>query len=268
MLRSVVFLFTILACHRSGSIAPHADLSIARGTTVPSSEPFASALVAFVSTGYDLANPEAPYCSGVLIAPRVVATAGHCLSDPYAQVALGLGVGSDVQLVKGEAIRHPQYGSAYSEPFSFDLGLVILSGALTPNAKPLRVAKEGDYDIGSTALVAGYGSIAKDVDHPQMEANKGIPRQARMRILDVFRKGDEHIRDDVERWGLITGVADDRHSGGCEGDSGGPLIVWSHGSPLVAGIVNGSPKGRRCDNEFFFTNLDFYSQWIAEVSGR
>jgi hypothetical protein len=189
------------------------------------------------------------------------------LSDPYVQVALGLGVGSDVQLVKGKAIRHPHYGSAYSEPFSFDLGLVILFGALSPTAKQLWVAKEGDYDIGSTALVAGYGSIAKDVDHLQMEANKGVPRQARMRILDVFRKGDEHIRDDVDRWGLITGVEDDRHSGGCEGDSGGPLIVWRDGTPLVAGIVNGSPKGRRCDSEFFFTNLDFYSQWIADVSG-
>lgn len=267
MLRSVIFLLALLACHRSGSIAPHTDLSIARGTTVSSSEPFASALVAFVSTGYNLAHPGPPYCSGVLIAPRVVATAAHCLSDPDAQVAFGLGVGSDVQLVKGKAIKHPQYDSAYSEPFSFDLGLVILSGTFPSNAKPLWIAKEGDYGVGSAALVAGYGSTAPDVDHPQLEVNQGIPHQAMMRIRDVFRKGDELIRDDVDRWGLITAVADDRHSGGCEGDSGGPLIVWRDGSPLVAGIVNGSPKGRRCDNEFFFTNLDFYSQWITEVSG-
>ena len=268
MRSAALLLITCLACQRPISDAPASKLSIANGTMVAPTQSFASAMVALVSQEPYLANIESPFCSGVLIAPAVVATAAHCLGDPYVQVAVGMGVQSEVQMVRGKAIKHPHYGSDYSETFSFDLGLVILPVALPSTYKHLAIAKEGDYDVGTQALVVGYGSIAKHVSHSQMEANKGRPLQANIRIRDVFRKGDENIRDDVDRWGLILAATDDQSSGGCEGDSGGPLIVWRNGSPLVAGIVNGSPSGRRCDNEFLFTNLDFYSQWISEVSGR
>jgi secreted trypsin-like serine protease len=267
MIKGLCFCLFLASCQAPVGSMSDSGLRIANGTKVKPSAAYAGSLVALVDTSDGQSDPWVPYCSGVLIGPRLVVTAAHCLTESQVKVALGLGTRSDVTLIQGKSIKHPHFGAAYSEPFSFDLGLVLLSGAIPPSARPLPIAKEMDFRVGDHARAVGYGSVSQHVDDSTPQENRGTPYEVEMQIRDVFRKGDEDLRDDLSQWGLITAVAKDGQSGGCQGDSGGPLIVWRGEMPLVAGIVNGSLRGRQCDFEFSFTNLDFYRSWIEDRAG-
>ena len=260
----LLIVFITWACQGPRSLDSASHLVVANGKKVVRSDPYAGALVALVKNGSVSPGSIVPYCTGVLISPTAVVTAAHCIEETEVSTVFGLGLASEPTVLMGRAIKHEQYGADYNESFSFDLALILLSRNAPTSAKPLSLAGQQDYRIGDRGTLAGYGEVAKDTSDPRPKANQGIPFQTELRIKDIFKRGDENIRDDVSHWGLITSTSGDRRSGGCEGDSGGPLIVWQGGIPLLAAVVNGSMRGRSCDTETIFTNLDFYQEWIRK----
>jgi len=171
-------------------------------------------------------NGLAPECSGVLIAPRVFLTAGHCTNAALA--AGGAYVVFDDELrpgswtpIHGTAITDPAYGHDSSDPH--DLGVILLDedAPVAPAALPAagsadRLAKDG------VALVsAGYG-------YSQRLDNKDF-------VYDGFR----HMAamPVVSETSTLLRISSQTGAELCFGDSGGPQYL--PGTSTVMSVTSG-----------------------------
>lgn len=197
------------------------------------------------------------YCSGTIVKvdPSThvgwVATAAHCVNEgPVSYVYAGPDYGHPESRTE-----YPVIDSAFDSRFDatkltngYDFGIVRFAGAdATTPAIPLTTAPDG-LATGSSVASVGYGMTSK----PSLI-------QAPTSSRNVVTKSLGYV-DDV----LLT--YDGRDSGGCFGDSGGPLIAGDGAASRVVGIH--SYKSGDCDSEFgsgrVTSGLDFYATELAK----
>lgn len=153
-------------------------------------------------------------CTGTLISPNAVLTAGHCVPT----VAEGTVVTVSGQAIPASRIIiHPgfQFGIDSSLIFN-DIAIVVLSRAVTNATVPLVVSQ--DMGAGDRISIFGYGLDERGI--------QGTQRSGQMEISDVT---ETHIVAQFSGAGSNT----------CLGDSGGPALyefMLSDGS-MRLGIV-------------------------------
>jgi hypothetical protein len=154
-------------------------------------------------------------CSGVLIAPTVFATAGHCGADGIrVEVSLNSKLDGSWTLVQGtlevDASKHS------------DLAVVVLDAAVgvTPAALPKAdsVALLKRKDV-VTSVGYGYSSQAADGSW----VYDGLRRIADSPVVDVTKN--------------MLKIST-RQAGPCMGDSGGPQLAGN----TVLSVTSGGPK--------------------------
>ncbi|PYO91074.1 MAG: serine protease [Gemmatimonadetes bacterium] len=220
----------------------------------------------------DIAGEPAFRCSGTVIAPKVVLTAGHCAGEPGEFSGMRVFTESDVQngnnnfpfagpntIEAKEWHSHPLFTEA--QFFRHDVGVVLLSGAVSLSASE-------------------YGKLPSvnqlDALHPRSSTRFTAVGYGLQKINPVFIEA-EKIRMFAEPWLVqintpgFTGdfsllLSNNAASGGtCFGDSGGPNYLGS--SNVIAGVtsfgLNGTCGGTggvfRLDRK---NVLDFVSQYL------
>jgi secreted trypsin-like serine protease len=183
------------------------------------------AVVAVNDLNVDCQRAGAPTCTGTLIAPDVVLTAGHCVGELPAE-SFGVLLGAQADLGPGELgaglegaffqvaeIRlHPGF-----DPGSLanDVALLRLDGeAAAPPALMFEGPLEPSF-VGATARVVGFG-LAE-------EKPASVKRQGTVVVTEV---------SPLE---LVYGSGP---SMTCSGDSGGPLFVTVDGVEYLAGVTS------------------------------
>lgn len=190
-------------------------------------------------------------CGGVLIAPRMVLTAGHCLPSHGSMAGWAMhagatrlldgGVDADGEQLSVSPTRFwrardfRQTGRSVVE----DYGIVLLTRAAT--STPLKIAgtdERSSWAVGRTGTVTGFG-LAHESDRTV---------QAALRQVTVPVLGDGTCRaarsygstfdpSSMLCAGYLAGGKD-----ACSGDSGGPLQVRSTlgkvTTPRLAGLVS------------------------------
>jgi secreted trypsin-like serine protease len=164
---------------------------------------------------------------------------------------------------------HESYNKEYNEKYSFDLALIKLDGPVPAFARPLPVAKQEEFRVGDAVTLAGYGDVAYPIKvgnqlilGPVKSGITNTLNSTVTTIVDIFTRNDVDLRDDMFFYGLITFKSADQLSGACAGDSGGPMLIDVNGRLKVVGIGNGGWK--QCDSSGWYTNLDFYREWLLE----
>jgi secreted trypsin-like serine protease len=208
-------------------------------------------------------DPESPgldvLCTGTLIAPRVVQTAGHCtdfltsidVEDVWVTFAPAYDEDSTaVTGFHGSYTTHPDYGfsgpGGLSNPF--DIAVVVLDTApsgLTPATLPEIGVLDGLKASGaikrSTFTAVGYGTVREDkTGGPHAFFFDGIRRYA-LQSYSSLQKA----------WLSLSMQPSTGDGGTCYGDSGGPHFLGGKTSNLIVSLtVTGDAMCRATDKTY------------------
>jgi hypothetical protein len=188
------------------------------------------------------------FCSGTLIAPDVVLTAGHCVEEPVAAFYTGEGVGaSDVGarpaggLVKhtvSDQLAHPSYRSLDACPNpTFDVGLLRLASPIT-TIKPVPVAEQPPI-TGTACRTVGYGV--------HDNRNGTVTVEQKRSATEIVENVDKSSIEIQRKSGIVD-----------HGDSGGPL--------LCKGAIAGTTScGDDQHQQAFYARVDELGAWIGQA---
>ncbi|HWG56935.1 MAG TPA: trypsin-like serine protease [Gaiellaceae bacterium] len=170
-------------------------------------------------------------CSAVLVAPAVVATAAHCVSDgAVVDVAFDSKLDrASWTLHRGRAVVHPAYNGNGD-----DLAVVLLDAAagIAPAALPAAGAVAG-LSKGALVVSVGYGYSGRSADGSFLY--DGLRRAGSSPVAGITKSA---LRLDTSE------------GGPCMGDSGGPQLV---GDTVLSVTVSGS---KTCDKKAEGLRLD------------
>jgi len=191
---------------------------------------FADHLIMVLSRGGDREG----FCTGIVLGPRAVLTAAHCLRPTRDMVvAYRDETGRPVLVAVAAAVAHPLYrANAIAErQVSIDLALIETETPLDPRFTPARLAEGDGPAVGDETILAGYGV-----------ASEGIPSTG-----GALRSARLKVRAPLSRILLWAEDGAEGGAGACGGDSGAPLFLAD--GETVAAIVawtSGAERGRRC----------------------
>jgi secreted trypsin-like serine protease len=215
-----------------------------------------------------------PYsCTGTVVAPKVILTAGHCVEDiesgtiaPATGFAVATGIANLNQVAKAnvsfvsQALVFPGFDPSKLQG---DAGLLILTAPVA--APPLALASAPDAGLlaaGTPLTIAGWGlQNARAKDAPaQLQAGTTVVQDSAS-----CRRQSRHYYPFYSPALQLCAIdhPSDKVSG-CFGDSGGPAIAArADGTPVEVGIVSTGGPGCSPKLPNVFTRVDQVASWVG-----
>jgi secreted trypsin-like serine protease len=200
------------------------------------------------------------FCTGALIAPKLVLTAGHCVqpSAEYKIVDHDAGRQPQLQDVKSVAV-HPGFNmqAMLAHRATADVALLQLETPAKGKAPATLGMPNIPIMVGSRFTIAGIGVTVRGDGKSGGTIRvagliaTGKPGTLQIRLVDPVGQG---TRDGL---------------GACTGDSGAPVFEDKPDGPVIIGVVSWStgPNGAAgCGGLTGVTPLTLYRDWILQTA--
>ena len=200
------------------------------------------------------------FCTGALIAPKVVLTAAHCVQPgaDYKIVDYGADRQPKLQDVRSVAI-HPAFkmDAMLAHRATADVALLQLAAPAMAKTPSLLGMPDIPIVVGSRFTIAGIGVTVRGDGK-----SGGIIRVAG--LVATGKPGTLQIR-------LVDPVGQGTREGmgACTGDFGGPVFEDKPGGPIIIGVVSWStgPNGSAgCGGMTGVTPLTLYRDWLLQTA--
>jgi endonuclease G len=201
-------------------------------------------------------------CTGTLIAPNVVITAGHCVIGGAPNSVL-IGASALSKASEGEKISVERWVEYPSSQTSVDVGILVLAkdSTFTPRAIAGGWAK---FDIknGAPVELVGFGTTDKDGN-----VSTDALMEAQSTITDYNCTASSGCNTKARPDGELGagGMGIDT----CPGDSGGPMYLLTDYGAFLAGVTSRSYDDATvaCSEGGIYGRPDKIIDWIEEQTG-
>lgn len=206
-------------------------------------------------------SPDA-VCTGTLIAPDVVLTAGHCIDPSPIFVVVDT---VDYGQPGGEPIR-VKAAVAYPDwQDSYDVGVLVLEHAATvpPRVVAATCTARAALVAGAPVTLVGFGLTTTTGKGENTRLHEG-----RVPVLDATCTDPDACMPSVSPGGEF--IAGGARIDSCFGDSGGPVYLDTPDGPALAGVVSrGYPtSGPPCGTGGVYVRADQVISWVERVTGE
>ncbi len=212
-------------------------------------------------------------CTGTVVAPRVVLTAGHCVEDVESGslvepnlIGVATGVSNLRKIAKSNistverVLVNPGFNPSKLQG---DAGLLILSAPVS--ATPIRLATASDaplYEAGTTLQIAGWGLDQMNSEHRPNQLQTGsVPIQSSSRceaglrfFYPFFDPSSQLCTLDTHHKVIF-----------CHGDSGGPgMATGADGLPVELGVISLNDGVCNPHDPAVYTRVDQIQPWVQK----
>jgi secreted trypsin-like serine protease len=203
------------------------------------------------------------FCTGTLVAPHVVVTAGHCVDGPGTPTHVKLNAtdsaGPGEVIAIADAIEFLDWENTY------DIGVLILAepSTIAPRTVATTCVTRESLVNGAPITLVGYGATTEEGDDPNT-----ILMEGQAAVIDVSCNG-AGCQPAVSPGGEF--IAGGQGVDSCFGDSGGPVYLESrHDGVVLAGVVSRAldDAATPCGDGGIYVRPDDLIAWIELAAGE